>query len=255
MKILIILMSFLPFISFAGDCVVDLSPGGANPKDCIHCTEQMKTPGDKVHSTFASVNDFITNKDDQKKMIDTFKGYERFLNSQKNKNTCSNYDSILKKFQKDFKKELAECEKGPAMFDRNKMLCEWVLNNYSNKVIDTFYAHWTKIGANGQPTLIPGKTKEQIEGPIRAHESWCRKVKSNYKNKMFINCGDVTDWVREFDIVRKVSESMRRDRENQEAAKATSSDRNKLFEEGCKYFETNPATTFTSQLYLECITR
>lgn len=234
---------------------MEITQKGVNSNDCIHCMAEVKTPSERADKLMSPLVDLYSNAKEQQERIAQFKGYAQFLNGQKNKNECSNYKAVMLKFQKDFQKELAECEKGPVLLDRRKVICEWVLNTYSDKVIESFYAHWSVTGPKGEVKLIPGRTKEEIEGPIRAHESWCRKVRGNYKNKMFINCGEVTDWVKEFDLVKRVSESMKRDMESQNAAKPSSDDRERLFEEGCKYFDSNPATTFTKDLYLKCLTR
>lgn len=255
MKALILFVLLTSSKAYSKECAVDMTPKGANPNDCIHCTADMKTPVGKAGNTFDGVMNFVSNKEEQQKSIAKYKATLSFLNSKKNKTECSNYNAIASKYKSEFRKDLNECEEGPDMLDRRKMLCDYVLNTYSSSIIDTFYAHWSKTGANGKPELIPGRFKEQIEGPIRAHDSWCRKVKANYKNKMFISCGEVAEWVREFDYVKKISDSMRRDREAHEVTVSTEDIRKKQFDEGCKYFETHPATTLTKDLYLECITR
>lgn len=255
MKRLILIILFFVSAAYSKECIVETAYKPAAAGDCIHCLPEVKSPGEKASKLIAPLMDFVSNKSEQQEVINRYKGYTHFLNSRKNKLECSNYKAVAGKFQKDFQKELSECEKGPDLIDRRKIICEWVLNTYSDKITESFYAHWTQYDAKGNPQLIAGRTKEQLEGPIRSHEAWCRKVKNNYKQKMFISCGEVTDWVREFDIVKRVSESMKKDRETESAGTSTQKDRKSLFDEGCKYFENNPATTFTKDLYMECLTR
>jgi hypothetical protein len=253
MKTLIFLVLLASTQVYSKECVVDTKSSGANPNDCIHCTTDVKSPAGKAGSTFDGVMNFVTNKDDQQKTVSKFKATLNFLNSKKNKAECSNYNVIATNHKNEFKLELAECEEGPDLLDRRKMLCEYVLNAYSNAVIDTFYSYWSRTGANGKPEFIPGRYKEQIEGPIRAHDSWCKKVKANYKNKMYISCGEVSNWVDEFNITKRVGEAMKRDMETKEESISPAEKRKKMLENACKYFDTHDPTTFTKDLYLQCI--
>lgn len=254
MKILIVLLLFSSASYAKEECMVNIG-ASARLDDCIHCSGSVQAPGDKADKLLSPLVDLYTNSKEQKQVIAEFKGYELFLNSQKNKSECSNYPLVLAKFNKNFQKELSECEKSPGFLDRKKLVCDWVLSTYNDKIRDSFYAHWSVIGPKGEVKFIPGRTKEQIEGPIRAHEAWCRKVRKNYKYKTPIYCTDITDWVAEFDLVKRVSESMKRDLEKKEEAVPTEAERQRMFLESCKVFENTPATSFTKDLYMECATR
>lgn len=224
------------------------------PIDCIKCQEDMKIPSDKVESTVNPLINFVTGSKEQQEQIRKFKVMDHFLSSKENIKKCSNYKAFSLNFSKDFQVYVNSCEKGPDIIDRKKVICDWVLPKYSEKVTDSFYAHWTTYGADKKIKLKPGKYKEDIEPAIRAHEYWCRQVEKNYKNKIYLGCNDAKDWVKEFDLVKRVSVSVRRDMEVQDNPKNSEEIREKIFKERCAYFEKNPATTFTSSLYLSCIT-
>lgn len=252
-----LVLLFLPFLSmnsFAKECMVEIN-APVKAQDCIHCAAELRAPSDKAERLLNPLVDLYTNAKEQNQAIAEFKGHEQFLNSRKNKNECSNYPQVLAKFNKSFQKELSECEKSPGLLDRKKLLCDWVLNTFNEKMRDSFYAHWSELGPKGEVKLIAGRTKEQIEGPIRAHDAWCRKVRKNYKNKTSVYCTDVSGWVAEFDLVKRVSESMKRDLERKEETQPTDADRQRMFLEACKQFDNTPATTFTKDLYMECVTR
>lgn len=254
MKTLIFFVLLFSSQVFSKECTVNVNSNGANPNDCIHCTTEVKTPAGKAGGTFDGVMNFVTNKDDQQKAVTKYKATANFLNSKKNKAECSNYNAIADAHKNEFKKDLSECEEGPDMLDRRKMLCEYVLNTYSNTVIDTFYAYWSRTGANGKPEFIPGRYKEQIEGPIRDHDSWCKKVKANYKHKMYISCGEVANWVEEFNITKRVGEAMKRDMQTKETPISAAEKRKKMMEDACKIFDEKGINQFTKGLYLaECI--
>ena len=121
---------------------------------------------------------------------------------------------VRNSFKEVFQKYLQSCEKGPQLtdiFNKRKNICEWTLSQYSTKLTDGYYAHWMRIGADGKPIFIPGKKVEDLEGPVRTHAAWCLDVEKKYKNKIYFNCIDVKNWVSDFDLVKKVSDSMKRD--------------------------------------------
>lgn len=255
MKTIIILGTlFISTMTSAKDCVINPLEDSKSP-DCVHCGSDIKTPGDKSESLGKGLLDFVGNKKEQRSQITKLKSYSAFLSNAKNKKECSNYKSLESTFRTEFQTELGKCEKGPESLDRNKMLCEYVLSDYSQKIMDTFYAHWTSYGNDGKPKLIPGRTKEQIEGPIRAHSTWCKKVEATYKNKIYINCGEVKEWVNEFDTVQRITAALKKNRESQEESKPVEKSREEMLNQACKYFDNNPATTFTRDLYLACVTR
>ena len=112
-------------------------------------------------------SNLLSDKDDQLFVVNKLKAYSQILNSPKAKLACSNYKKLLDDYQMVLQKELGECEKGPTTFyDRRKVVCNYVLNDYSQKIIETFYRHWSKLGADGKSVMIAGKAMEQIEGPI-----------------------------------------------------------------------------------------
>lgn len=228
------------------------------PVDCVVCQNDIKIPADKVEVTVNPLINFVTNEKDQADIIRKFKVQEHFLSGKENASRCSNYNSIKKEFAHDFQTYVSTCEKGPDLLDKQKLICEWVLPKYNSKIIDSFYAYWSEVGPDGKVKFKPGKYKEDLESSIRAQESWCRKVEKNYKNRIFLSCGDLKDWVHEFDITKKVSEAMKRDMQSSEnqsnSAAGVESDRKKMFQDACKYFDTHAATTFTQNFYLECIT-
>ena len=255
MKSLLLIYSFIfAGQAFSRECSIALLDDSKNP-DCVHCGSDLKSPGDKAESMGKGLLDFVGNKKEQRAQISKLKSYSNFLTNEKNKKECSNYKSLESTFKNEFRNELIKCEKGPESLDRNKMICEFVLSHYSQKIIDTFYAHWTTYGKDGKPKLISGRTKEQIEAPIRAHYAWCTKVEATYKNKLFINCGDVKGWVQEFDTAQRITAALKKNRETQESVKPVETSREEMLNEACKYFENNPATTFTRDLYLTCVTR
>lgn len=255
MKRLLIAFSFLlPIVAHSRECTIVPLDESKSP-DCVHCGSELKTPGDKSESMGKGLMDFVGNKKEQRAQIAKFKSYSAFLINPKNKKECSNYKSLEATFKNEFRTELMKCEKGPESLDRNKMICEYVLSDYSQKITDTFYAHWTSYGSDGKPKLIPGRTKEQIEAPIRSHHAWCTKVEAAYKNKLYINCGEVKEWVSEFDTAQRISAALKKNREVQEASKSVEKSREEMLNQACKYFDNNPATTFTKDLYLTCVTR
>lgn len=254
MKILIMAFTFyFSSEAFASECVVGDKP--LPSKDCVHCNETPKAPTESLPKAMGAFSNLLNDKDDQLALVNKLKAYSQVLNTPKAKSECSNFKKLMSDYQAIFQKELGECEKGPTtFFDRRKVVCNYVLNDYAQKILETFYAHWSKPGPDGKPVVIAGKTMEQIEGPIRAHDSWCKKVKKSYGTKLFLSCGEVENWVGQFNITKKVHESMVKDMASSDSAKDSTVDRQKLFEEGCKYFDKNPATTFTSGLYMKCIT-
>jgi hypothetical protein len=238
----------------AKECVIDTSH--KEVKDCVQCGGSLPAVSTKSEGLMSGLVDFATDKKDQVKLVDRFKAYQEFLSAPNAKSQCSNYKALVGTFQQEFQKEVGECEKGPAKFERNRILCEYVLSTYSRKITDTFHSYWSKPGPNGVPVAIPGRYPEQLEGPIRAHMNWCNKVRSVYKGtRAFISCNDMEDLVGRFDAAKNVSESMRRDREAQERSVSTAKSREQLFEEGCKYFDDHAANTFLKDLYLKCVTR
>lgn len=254
--LLILLMSFIQNVLAAEECVIDFNKYKTlAPRDCVSCQNDINIPSDKIEKLVNPVINFVTDSNDQSVVLRRLKVLEHFLSGKSNAARCSNYKKLASDFSKEFKSYVSLCEKGPDLLDTRKPICEWVLSTYSSKVTDTFYAHWTEYGPKGEPKLIPGRYKEDLEPAIRAHESWCRMVKKNYKNKIYLDCNDVTSWVSEFNITKKVSEAMKRDMEaHEESSSSPEERRQKMFQEGCKYFEKNPATTFTKDLYLNCIT-
>jgi hypothetical protein len=250
------IMAFVCQVKAAEVCKIDFGNYKLQaPVDCVKCQTDIKIPSDKVESTVNPLINFVTGSKEQQELIRKFKVMDHFLSSKENAKRCSNFKDLSQNFSKEFQSYVTSCEKGPEVIDRKKVICEWVLPKYSEKVTDSFYAHWTTYGPDKKIKLKPGKYKEDLEPAIRAHEYWCRQVEKNYKNKILLNCTDVKDWVKEFDLVKRVSASVRRDMEVQNDPKNSEEIRKKIFQERCAYFEKNPATTFTSSLYLSCLTQ
>ncbi len=227
------------------------------PVDCVVCQNDIKIPSDAVESTVNPVINFVTEEKEQRSLVRKMKVYDHFLSSNDNATRCSNYKVLAREFSKEFQSHLANCEKGPDLIDKKKIICDWVLPKYNSKITDTFYAYWSEVTPSGQVKFKPGKTMVDIEIPIRAQEAWCRKVEKAYKNRIFLGCQTLKDWVLEFDTAKKISVAMKRDMQVSEEASSsteTESSRKKMFQNACKYFDTHSASTFTQNLYLECIT-
>ncbi len=107
--------------------------------------------------------------------------------------------------------------------------------------------------------LIPIKDKSifQIEGFIRTRLSWCKQMQKNYKNKIFMSCGELNSWVDEINQNQRIGEAMKRDMaQSSEPPPLTPEEqKKKMLDEGCKYFDKNPGTNFTKEIYEVCVTR
>jgi len=251
-----ICLFILAFKSFSADCPINFETYNLDVgEDCSVCGGKSPSVQNSIASTVSPVIGFVTNSEEQKKEIRKFKVLEHFLSKEIHKKQCSNYGELKLRFQREFKAKLELCEKGPDLLERTKVTCQFVLETFSRKMTDSFYAHWSTVDTKGNVTLIAGRYKEQIEQPIRSHFMWCQKVKKNYKQKIYVDCKDAEDWVSEFNRLKKISESVRRDLEQSVENSSSEDLRRKMFQEGCKYFDNNPATTFTRDLYMACLTQ
>lgn len=246
---------FISINSYAVDCIVTITPSSQSEKDCIVCKNEIRTPSDKVANLVNPIVGFVTDSAEQKQKLDRLKGYALFLNNKSNMKSCDNYKSLVEKFNKDFQKELVECEKGIDLLERKKIVCEWVLNTYNGQIVDSFYRHWSLVKPDGKVEFIAGRTMEQLEMPIRSQHNWCKKAQKAFKSKVFIHCGDLDRWVEELNISKRVSESMKRDMNSKNEKSNSESDRKSMLDQACQYFENNAATTFTKDLYLNCLDR
>jgi len=256
MILLFLSLSLVQF-AFGKECSVNFNQ--SETKDCVTCTKEPGQPSDKLVSLLRPLVNHVTDSKDQKIRIDRYRAYLSFLKDPASKKNCDNYQEFLKIHTKEFQRDLSECEKGLDLLERNKYVCEWVLNEFNNKMVDAIYGHWTEKKSNGEFVQIKGRSMDQVEGFIRAQAAWCNGKQKLFKSKIFLSCGDLNRWVEQMDLVKKVGESMKSDmaRSNEPSADGLSPDEQKrqLLDNACKYFDKNPGTTFTKDLYMNCVTR
>ncbi len=249
MKVLILSLFFTFTVLAVEECPIDFNKYKTQaPTDCVVCQNDVKVPSDKVEKVMTPLINFIEESNDEGIALRKLKVMQHFLESKQNQNKCSNYKTVSSSFKEVFQKYLLSCEKGPELtdiFNKRKAICEWTLSQYNQKITDGFYSYWMTITPDGKPKLIPGKKIEDLEGPIRNQATWCRQVEKNYKNKMFINCGDVQRWDSDFDLVKKVSESMKRDMNSSPQAPAMS--REQMEQQACANIK--QLNTITATLY------
>lgn len=258
MKFLILLFcNFLSVFSFAAEvCNLDFKNYRLQaPIDCYKCVYDQKFPSDKVEQTVNPVMGFIMDSEENQILLRKMQVMEHFLRGKNNATTCSNYNDLKKQFNTEFTQQVALCEKGPDLLNKKKKVCSWVLETYAKAINDSFYSYWSYLDEKGNVQFIKGRNKEDLEPSIRSFNNWCNKVLGNYKNKIFLSCSEARDWVKEFDMVKRISDSIKKSLEDSQAKESPEDARKKMFDEGCKYFDKNAATTFTKDLYLACLTR
>jgi hypothetical protein len=223
------------------------------PVDCIKCQKGLNSPANPVERNFNPVMNFFTGEKEQREEVNKFKILEHFLAGKQNQERCSNFKELRTNFNSNFQKYLSDCEKKPDLINRNKYICDWVLNTYSKKITDAFYDYWRTVGPGNKITFIKDRKMEDLEFPIRAHFSWCKKIENNYGKSFFLDCGEVKNWVQELDTAKKIDEGLKRSRDMAELNNAPTTSREEMLRNACKYFDNNMATTFTKELYLKCI--
>ena len=168
---------------YSKECLIPLQSNGP-AKDCIHCAKEVVSPGEKVAGLIKPIVNFVTDSDEQKAKLIKLKSTAYFLNSSSNKLECANYKNVMQSFSQEFQKNLVECEKGLDLLEKKKIVCTWILNTYNEEVISSFYSHWSTVNSNGKAEYIAGRSIDQIEGPIRAQHSWCKKISVKNKGKI-----------------------------------------------------------------------
>lgn len=223
------------------------------PTDQVHCQNDPKIPADKAVQLVNPFLNFVTGVNEANTSLRKLQVLEHFLKSPQNSKICKNFSSLKLDFQNEFQKNLATCEKGPDLLGTQKKLCEWVLGAYNQKIIDTFYNYWSEVGKDGKATLRPGKYMEDLEMPIRAHNSWCQQVKKNYKQALFLYCNETQEWVLQFELTKKVATSMKKDMKTVEEVLPESQKRENSLREACKYFDKNAINNLNKSFFLKCI--
>lgn len=240
---------------YSKECSPTLTTHGIS-KDCIKCALDPIPRPANLEKITRPLNNFFTDKNSQVGRVDRYKSFIKFLESNDNQKLCSNYKSLVNLFNKEFQEEISNCEKGPEILDRNKIICEWALNTYNDQMIAAIENQlYEASGTKGLLKYIKGRTLEHMDGPIRTQFNWCLKMKNTYKGKIFVSCGDLENWVNELNLVKRVSESMRRDMAARDSNVDPIEDRKKMSRDACKYFDKNSATTWTRDFYLNCVTR
>lgn len=228
-----------------------------SPVDSVVCHKDLKNPSEKPEEVLGPIINFITKEKEQKIIVRKLEVFDHFLSNPENINKCSNYKILSKEYNTEFQSYLSKCEKKPNIIDRINKICKWVLPKYNTKIINGFYDFWNEANPDGQLKVKSGKKVDELELPIRAQESWCRKVAEDNKGQIFINCQPLTEWVDQFNRVQKIDMAVKRDLKLSEKARSeveTEKSRQEAFKNMCKYFDTHPVTSSSQALYIECIT-
>ncbi len=251
----VLFICLIPTLLFGKECFVNVT--SQDNGDCVQCAKEPATPGDKVAGMIKPFLNHVSESKEQKQKIDRFKGYLLFLKDPLNKKSCENYPQALLKYTTDFQKEFGDCQKGIDLFEKKKYICEWVLNTFNDQMVDSIFGYWTTKNAKGELVNIKGKSIEQIDGFVRAQAAWCNRMQKSYKSKIYISCGDLNRWVGDLNITKTVGEAMKRDmaQSNEPPPLSPEEEQKRLFDQGCKYFDKNPGTNFTKDLYMACVTR
>ncbi len=116
---------------------------------CQECAEEVELPKREAGFAHQLIN-IVTDSDSQLEQFRRLRLMDEFLQREKNKSECSNYKSIADNFKTNFKKNLMICQEPPDFFVDRKKLCEWVLQTYNKKIINSFYDRWRVVLPSGE---------------------------------------------------------------------------------------------------------